>query len=213
MSKLNIDVPEDALGGQQIYVLSDFVQHRKWAPMDLEQHVEMFPGQSQVVLLATPDVCARARDVIAQRLIEDDRRQIRFNMNLARAYDLDTRAIEEMVEGIGSGHSLEDLRAMDRAGDELVDLIYASPAIAESRGAVIRAASAICACDGALCRMVNRGKVDLAKELGLRVVPLAREATHLRLEIRQGRGEKTLPICEDLVERSLKLLAEIRAEV
>lgn len=212
MSELNINIPASVLGGQEIYVLSDFVQDREWAPMDLERHVEMFPGQSQVVLLAAPEVCARIRDMIARRLIGDDRRQMRFNMDLARAYDLDTRVIEEMVTGIGSGHSLEDLDVMDRARDDLVDLIYASPAICQSRSEVIKAASAICACDGALCRMVNRGNADLAKELGLKVMPLAREATHLRLELRRGKGEVRLPLCEDLVQRSLRLLAEIRAE-
>ncbi len=212
MSELNIDIPKSVMGGQEIYVLSDFVQERKWRPMDLERHVEMFPGQSQVVLLAAPDVCARTRDVIAQRLMEDDRRQIRFNMDLARAYDLDIGAIEKAVARVGSGHSLKDLGVIDRARDRLVDVIYASPAVCQSRSELIKAAAAICACDGALCRLVNRGKSDLAKELGLNVVPLAREATHLRLELRQGKGLAILSLCENLVERAVRLLAEIRAE-
>ncbi|MCP4643561.1 MAG: hypothetical protein GY851_24145 [bacterium] len=213
MSSLSIDIPRQALRGQDIIVLTDFVQNRVWAPMNLERHLEMFPGQSQIVLVAQSDVCTRWRDAIARRLVEDDARQMSFNLRLAEAYELDTSLIHGLIEEAGSGDPLASLEKMDRARDELLDLVYQSPAICESRSAVIKAGSAICACDGALCRLLNRGKSDEAHELGTRVIPLAREITNLRLEIRQGRGGAVLDHCKGLGDRALALLAEIRGAI
>ncbi|MBN2310860.1 MAG: hypothetical protein JXR94_17935 [Candidatus Hydrogenedentes bacterium] len=211
MSSLNISIPRQALRGQEIFVLSDFVQDRLWRPMNLERHLEMFPGQSHVVLVAEPALCARWRDIIAERLVDDDRGRLDFNLDLAHTYGLDVGPVENLIESVGNGDPLKDLETMDRARDLLVDLIYESEDICRSRSAVIRAASAVCACDGALCRLVNRGRADQARELGTRVIPMAREITKLRLEIRQGRGASVSAHCEDLVDRVLALLGDIRA--
>ena len=62
-----------------------------------------------------------------------------------------------------------------------------------------------------LCRIITRGKVDLAKEWGLKVIPLAREVTHLRLELRRGRGTDALPYANDVAQRTLAVLHELRA--
>jgi hypothetical protein len=213
MSSLNINIPRRVLGENKLYALSDFVQSRTWAPMDLERHIEMFPGQAQIVLLAPPDVCARCRDELARRLIVEDYNQLSSYMKLARAYDINTKRIERAVASVGQGDPIKDLAKMDRARDQLVDAIYSTPAAHLSRSALIRAASAVCACDGSLCRLVNRGKLDLAKELGLKVVPLARETTNLRLAIREGKGSSVMEQCEDLGRRALETLAEIRAAI
>ncbi len=211
MSSLNISVSPNTLRGNHIYDLSDFVRKRVWAPMDLERHLEMFPGQSQMVIVAEPDVCARWRDIIAERLIDDDKRQLAFNLKLAKTYGLDIAEIEEILERAGEGHAMENLATMDRARDALVNLMYDSPSIRDTRSSIIEACAAICACDGVLCRLIGRGKVDLAKEWGQKVLPLAREVTHLRLELRRGKGANILDYCRDVAHRTLNLLTDLRA--
>lgn len=211
MSSLNIQVAPETLSGNHIYDLSDFLRKRIWAPMDLQRHLEMFPGQAQIVIVAKPEVCEHWRDVIAERLIEDDKRQLAFNLKLARTYGLDIANIESMLHSAGSGPMMGNLAVMDRVRDELVNLMYSAPAIRDTRSSIIEACAAICACDGVLCRLIGRGKVDLAKEWGQRVLPLAREITHLRLELRRGRGSEILDYCKDVAQRTLTLLAELRA--
>ena len=56
------------------------------------------------------------------------------------------------------------------------------------------------------------GKKDRAMAMGESVIRLAREFTMLRLELRQGNGAKILNHSEELAQRSLKLLEEIRSE-
>jgi hypothetical protein len=211
MSSLNLSVAPEALSGNHVFDLSDFVRKRTWAPMDLERHLEMFPGQAQMVIVAKPDVCSRWRDIVAERLIEDDKRQLDFNVKLARTYGLDIGAIEEMLKHAVQGPTMENLAAMDRVRDELVNLMYSSPPIRDTRSSIIEACAGICACDGVLCRLIGRGKVDLAKEWGQRVLPLAREVTHLRLEFRRGKGAEVLDYCRDVAQRTLSLLSELRA--
>jgi len=211
MSSLNISVAPEALSGNHIYDLSDFVRNRIWATMDMERHLEMFPGQAQMVIVAEADVCVRWRDIVAERLIEDDKRQLAFNLNLARTYGLDIGAIEGMLHRAGEGPAMEILAVMDRVRDELVNLMYSSPAIRDTRTTLIEACAGICACDGVLCRLIGRGKVDVAKEWGQRVLPLAREITHLRLELRRGKGAEVFDYCRDVAQRTLSLLSELRA--
>ncbi len=212
MASVNVAIPPEALEGLEIYDVFDFAQTREWKPMNPQRHLEMFPGQARVVLVAAPEVCARWGAILAERLIEEDRRQLGIHLKLARTYNLDLTEIETLMTKTGTGDAMQDLRNMDLAHDLLFDLMYSTPAIYKTRSRIIEASAAICACDGALCRLLGRGLVGEARELGQRVVPYAREVTHLRLELRQGRGEEILEQCEDLVDRVLKLLAEIRGK-
>lgn len=212
MCSLNISIPDATLRpGYEMIDLTDFVQNRMWSPMDLNRHIEMFPGQAQIVLMAERKVCNHWRDVLAQRLVEDDRTQLSFNLALAQTYGLDTGEVEVLFQRSVSGDPIQNLEAMDRAYDILVDLMYSSAAIRDTRSRIIEASSAVCACDGALCRLMGKAKIDLAKEWGLKVVPLAREITHLRLELRRGRGQQVLSYAQDVSKRTLALLKEIRA--
>ncbi len=213
MESLNINILPATLSGNQIVDLTDFVRMRVWEPMKLHRHLEMFPGQAQIVIVAKPEVCELWRDVVAERLVEDDKRQLEFNLKLARTYSLGIGTIEEHLRQADKDDPMANLATMDTVRDELVDLMYNSPAIRDTRSKIIEACAGICACDGVLCRMIGRGKVDLAKEWGLKVIPLAREITHLRLELRRGRGANVLTHCEDVVQRTLSLLSEIRALV
>jgi hypothetical protein len=100
---------------------------------------------------------------------------------------------------------------MRQARDELLGLIYDSPSIFAPRSKLIEACAAVCACDGSLCRLLGRGKVDIARQWGFKVIPLAREFTNLRLELRRGKGDAIMGQCENLALRAHSLLAEIRA--
>ncbi|NUM52150.1 MAG: hypothetical protein HUU46_00760 [Candidatus Hydrogenedentes bacterium] len=212
MSSLNINIPKNTLRAEyEMIDLTDFVQNRTWTPMNLKRHIEMFPGQAQIVLMAEHNVCNYWRDVLAQRLVEDDRTQLSFNLALAQTYGLDTGDVEVLFQRSVSGDPIQNLEAMDQAYDMLVDLMYSAPPIRDTRSRIIEASSAVCACDGALCRLMGKAKIDLAKEWGLKVIPLAREITHLRLELRRGKGQQVLSYAEDVSKRTLALLKEIRA--
>lgn len=210
MSSLNVNIPRETLRGMEIYDLTDFIGNRTWAPMALQRHIEMFPGQAQSVIVAPREVCERCRDVIARRLIEDDRRQLAFNLNLAHTYQLDTGPVEELLASVGD-EPLHGLEVMDRARDLLVDMMYGLPAIRDTRSRIIEATAAVCACDGVLCRLMTRGRVDLARDWGAKVVPIAREITHLRLDLRRGKARTAIEQSADVARRAIALLRDIRA--
>ncbi len=212
MTAVNISIPAKAVEGKQVYDLSAYVRTREWVPMERQRHIEMFPGQATIILVARPERCDHWRDIVATRLIQSDLRKLHFNLKLARAYDLDFGQIEAKLDAVEERSSHESLHTIQWARDALHNLIYDSPAITQSRSKIIEASAAVCACDGALCRLMHVGKTDQAREMGGSVVPLAREFTNLRLDLRRGNGAQIYKASENLVQRSLKLLAEIRAE-
>ncbi len=211
-ASINITIPAEALHGLEVYDLSDFIQVKTWIPMNLERHLEMFPGQARAILVAPADTCALWRDEIARIMIQSGRQMLNFNLRFAHSYGLSTSFIDDLARRAERGADpLSDLCLMDTAVDKLVDLLYETPALAEPRSRISEVQAAICACDGALCRMMMRGKVDRAHEFGLSVLPLARELTHLRLELRQGRGAELASQGDALIKKALELLAQIRA--
>ena len=211
MTTVNIELPPGAAEGLEIHDLSDFMRTMQWDRIHHSRHVEMFPGQMHMILFAKPDACRFWRDTIAHRLIEDRRRQLHLDANLLHAYGFSTVHIEEIMASLGDGDALDDLETMQRAEETLLDLTYNSPAICGTRGKIIEASAAVCGCDGTLCRLQKRGKVDKARQLGFKVIPLAREFTNMRLALRRGEGAAINEQCEDLAKRALELLAEIRA--
>ena len=211
MASVNINIPPEIMEGLQIFDLTDFMTKRRWKVMDFERHLEMFPGQARILLVAEERVCNEWRDTLAKRMIESDRRDLDFFLWLARNYNLDLSKIMSTMAGGGTGFLTNDLEAMDRAHDMMLDLIYDAPAIAESRTHIIEASAAVCGCDGSLCRLVSRGRGELAREKGELVIPLAREFTNLRIELRHGRGAEILHQTVDLANRAKRLLAEIRS--
>jgi hypothetical protein len=210
VSSVYIDTPDVMPGGLAIYDVSDFVRNRSWVEMKRSRHLEMFPGQGQVLLLGEEHVCENWRGRIVEKIMQNDRRQIAVDMEFARLYDLDVSRVAEIMPQIGSGAPLVDLLQIRQARDMLLNCIYESPAITEPRSRLIRANAGICGCDGALCRLLKKGKADAAHELGLKVLPLSRKMTQLRLRLRQGKGAEILEESENLSRRILERLAEIR---
>ena len=205
-----IDVVGELAGGRDIFDISHFLRTRTWKPMDRHCHLEMFPGQGYILLVAAPDAAARWRDCIVARMLETDRRQMMVDLGLAQHYELDVDHVHERMRSIDGSEPLNDLLEMRQARDELINAIYAAPPLAEPRSRLIQASAAICGCDGTLCRLRGSGQVDAAHELGLRLLPLTREMTHLRLQLRDGMGTEIHEQCADLSERTLGLLSEIR---
>ncbi|MEA3364338.1 MAG: hypothetical protein U9Q79_01740, partial [Candidatus Hydrogenedentes bacterium] len=213
MASINLRINPEFVQEYEVYDLSDFIQNRRWKRMPLERHLEMFPGQAHVLLIARPEKCIHFRDVVAARLMEDDRQQLAINMRLARQYSIDVSPVEEFLDGPRGQDTLEKLSHMDWARDRLLELIYANPEISDARSRIIEVSAALCACDGALCRLHGMGKTEQARELGLKVLPIARELTHMRLELRHGRGRHVLDQTRGLSQRALALVIEIRAQV
>jgi len=210
VTPVNITFPDLAGKGLGIINITDFTRNRVWTQMDQRRHLEMFPGQGEIIMVAPVEVCERWRDAIAARLLEGDRRQLAIDLELARPYDMPIKEIERCMNRIGRGSPTDELARMMDARDHLINLIYATPDLFEARSKIIQISAGICGCDGTLCRMLGMGKADRAHDLGLKVLPLAREMTNLRLQLREGKGADIFKECAKLADRTMALLTEIR---
>jgi hypothetical protein len=205
-----IDVPDGVPDGLEVFDMTDFVRSRTWTPVVWKRHLEMFPGQGQVMLVATRTVCERLRDAVSSRLRDDDRRQIALDLGLARRHNLDTKGVQRSLHQIGTGAPLEDALKTLEAREQLVNLLYRAPKLAQARSGLTKAGAAICACDGALCRLINMGQVDAAFELGVSVLPLARKIAGLRLKVRRNHDDDLIQQADELTRQSLALMERIR---
>lgn len=211
VSSVNIRIPDALAQEAEVYDMTDFVRNRKWAPMKRRRHLEMFPGQGQLILFARPEVCEHWRDVIIDAVIQNDRRQLGLDLSLARRYDIDISEIQEYMQRVGLGTPLEDLQSMQAARDLLVNMLYSTPRLVEARSKLIEASAAVCGCDGALCRLMAAGRTREARELGQELIGFTRILTQLRLKIRRGQGHEILEDCTTLARSLQELLARIRA--
>ncbi len=211
VNPVRLEVPGNLPKGLEVYDLTDFTRSRVWAPMERDRSLNMFPGQGQIVLVAEPEVCEYWRDIIVARILEGDRRQLDIDMALAERYGIDLEEDRRALPSIGEGTPLDDLHKMRDLRDHLINLIYDTPALVEPRSKLIEASAGVCACDGALCRLLGAGKADPAHEMGIKVLPLARELAHLRLRLRGGFGPAINEASAALAQRTAALAAEIRA--
>jgi hypothetical protein len=210
MCGVNLHLPLDPGEGMEIHDLTRYILTRKWEPLARESHVEMFPGQGQVLLVASKGDCEAWRASIASRLIASDLTRLRVDLGFAHAYGLACSDLEDNLAKLENGNGPSELDQVHALNYRLIDMIYGCTEISETRTKLIAASSAVCGCDGALCRLMSLGKRGLAEQLGEQVIPLAREFTALRLELRRGEGKKILGQCTDLFERSVSLLNQIR---
>ncbi len=211
VTTVNLEVPDTFSKGLEVYDMTDFVRSRNWQPSAHRRHLEMFPGQGQILLVAEPDVCERLRDDIIQRLQEDDQRQVAINLGLARRYNLDVAAIQRSIRQIGTRAPIQDAQTTLEAKEELVNLLYKAPELSAAQSTLTKAGAALCACDGALCRLIGNGQMDRARDMGINVLPLARKAAALRLQLRRGQACEVLGEAEALSQQTLTLLDQIRA--
>ena len=209
MTTVHINIAPAAVDGMTVYDLSDFVNTRRRSPIPTRLHLEMFPGQVHIILIAKPDAAEHWHNLIAKRLVEGDCRELAFDLTLAQAYGLNVSDVEDTI--LGKCADPSNLEKMASVREKLLNLIYSAPALYASRSKLIETSAAVCACDGALCRLLGAGKADQARQLGFKVIPLARELTHLRLELRRGRGTAIIQQCQSLGQRTLEILSEIRS--
>jgi len=207
---IEIDIPPDLPEGVQAYDLSAFVKSQVWGGAVRQGHLEMFPGQAHVLLVATEE-CAHAwRDRITQRLVQSALRKIRYPHQMARNYGLDTGEIEASLEALNGTGSLACLSIVKAAADQLTDMLYANEAITRARSSIIEASAACCGCDGALCRLMALGKGDYAQAAGPEVVALAREFTRQRVELRRGNAAAVIESAEATAVRGEEILKRLR---
>ena len=210
MTSVGISIPDSSLKGQEIYDLSEFVLTWEWQQAQRKQHLEMFPGQMHMFFIAKPDVCARWRDIITERILQSTKRKLTFDLELTKKNGMNTDDIEKLMEKAAKASNYKSLATMRQCKDTLFNLMYSSEAICETRGKLNATSAALCGCDGVLCRMFGRGKADQSRELGVKTLPLAKELINLRKELHSGRGSEITHQCEGLAKRAIKLLNELR---
>lgn len=212
MTSVNIDIPDDVGQGRELIDLSNYLTTMQWEPLIRKRHLEMFPGQSHIVLVTESGTSELWRDQIAERLIRSDLKRVDRYFALAKAYGLKVGAIENRLNAVRKNLAPESLGEVHLAKDDLVDLIYADSAIYNAQSILLEASAAICGCDGGLCRLMVAGKRETAERIGQDALPLARELMRLRVEFEDGNGARILDSCKDLQKRATRLLARIRGE-
>ncbi|MCK5862225.1 MAG: hypothetical protein KAH38_07060, partial [Candidatus Hydrogenedentes bacterium] len=188
VASVNLTIPENLPTGLEIFDTTALVRARAWEPTVRQRHIEMFPGQGQLFVIGEPDVCKAWRDTISKRILEDDRRQAQVDLELARQYKVDIDDFAEIICAKETEVSIEKLRQVHTAREQLFNRIYAAPEIYSTRQLLIRTSAILCGCDEALSAMHSTGRTDTAHELGIRVMPLAQQLTALRIKLRRGRG-------------------------
>lgn len=210
VTSVNLRFPEKLPGSMQLFDVTDFVRTRRWAPSRHERHLEMFPGQGQMILLAEPEAYVELRDAMALRTLDNDKRLVSIDLSLARRYNLNVDEAVKLVLSLGHGKPMDDLLQMLEVRNFLLNEIYSDDRIVESRSKLIQASAIICGCDTLLSEMMGSGKTDLAYEMGLRIIPLANTMTNLRLKLRRGHGPEITETCENVMKSSYALLQEIQ---
>ena len=213
VTSVNIEVPTQSTDGLGLFDITDFVRVRCWTPMERHRHLEMFPGQGQIMLIASTEVCGRWRDRISAALESEDRRQVEIDLALARRYSLDVSNVERLMEKSATDNPEDAILDTLSAREQLVNRLYGAPTLAEPRSTLVRVSAGICGCDGTLCRLMGMGKAGQARILGRKVLPLTQELTSLRLQLRAGEGSKLGNRCSKLLENTHTLLTEIRGLV
>lgn len=209
VTSLNLSLPDNLPDGLEVYETTALARLRSWEASAHRLHFEMFPGQGRVFLIAQPSVCAFWREEIARRILMADQRQARVDLELARQYRLDLTGIEAALVRTVSDASAEELHQVRDARHRLFNLIYATPDICEPQALLVKASSVICGCDEALSALYGGGKTEAARELGVKVLPLSRSLTTLRLQLRRGYGRRIQPEITALVQSGIDLLREI----
>lgn len=214
MTTVTMDIPKEAMKGLEIYDVTDFVVDHRWAPMRLERSLQMVPGQARILMVAEKEVCTRWRRTITARLVDDYRSRAAFDLELSEAYQIDPGPIAEFVEREATGEEVESFLLDTRdAYAALHDRLHGHHALTTVQSHLIETMSVACASDGALCRLVRRGRIDEARTLGESLIPIARELTNLRLELYAGNAGGVMGLANEVRSRALAQLQTIREVV
>ncbi len=210
VASVNVQMPAMLGRGLEACDLTDFVRRRVWSAMHGKLHIEMVPGQSTIILFAEAKVCTFWRDRITENIVRSDHRQISLDMELTRRFQLGSGALESLLEQAMQGSPHEQLAQTVLIREALANTFYNTAEVCETQSKLIQISAALCGCDGALCRLLGKGKADMAHEMGLKMLPFARELARLRLEFRQGVAQPIYEDCEKLAAKCISLLHSIR---
>ncbi len=211
VTPVNISLTGPLPQGTEAYDLSDFIRHRTWSSLPSSRHIEMVPGQSAILLFAESSVCTGWRERIIENAVWADHRQIDLDLETARRFNLDIAALQSLAHLAKQGSYTEQFAQTRQIREALTNTFYNTPGYCDISSRLTQISAALCGCDGALCRLLGKGKADTAHEMGLRVLPLARELAQLRLRFRQGSDVDLQGNCDKLAKDSLELLKSIRA--
>ncbi len=209
VTSVNLTFPTALPDALEIFDTTTLVRTRAWQPTTGQLHIEMFPGQGQLFVLGEAGVCEAWRDVIAQRILQSDRRQAHVDLELARQYQLDVDDIDHIIHEHDKSPSMDRLDRIHKAQEQLFNRIYATPDIYEPRQLLVKASAILSGCDEALSALHGKGRVDTAHEMGVHVLPLAQRLTSLRLKLRRGAGAHIRKDAEQLAQQSEDMLRDI----
>ncbi len=210
VSPLTLTMPRNLPDHLQTYDMTDFVRNLNWHSMATPRHLEMFPGQGQIILFADRETSIHLRDTMLAGLIKDDQNQISISLNLARRYNLPIQPVQQLLRQIGNNAPLEDIQKTKQAKDDLINIIYQTPQLTQPNSKLIEASAALCGADGALCRLMQKGKLETAMNIGRDLLPLTSQMINLRLQLRKGKGPEITQACNDLAEQTRTMLNQIR---
>lgn len=197
----------------RVYDATQFVRSYQWEELPLSFHREMFPGQGQIMLIATPEECRRWGDVIMQRIFDYIEQQISINVELLKPYLSSVEKITDKVKGLKEKQSIDTLRKMVEIKNEVTNTIYSTEDIYKVRGKLFETGAILCACDGVLCRLLSEGKNTVVEKYKEEVLKLASEFIEYRIGVREGKGKKFLTYIEKTSERLSTILQELRQNV
>jgi hypothetical protein len=115
-----------------------------------------------------------------------------------------------MIQRIGLGRPIDDLQSAKRARDRMTNMLYTPGPLVEARSAIYEISAALCGCDGALCWLYDRGRVDEAHERGTEVLVLSQRLNQLRLKMRRGHAADIIEDCHALKADTVKALGALR---
>lgn len=212
MASINIDIPEDAASGKGMYDLTGYINEHIWRPIRRKRHDEMFPGGESYLLVASHERCKQLCDTIAQQMITMDLAKIHYSLPLAKQYGLPCKKVESTLKDIGENPEPRHIGIINSAKTRLIDLLHNCEALSELETNLCHARAMICACDGAICRLINAGRKDSSQQFGETLIQLASEVTNLRLELKRGHAEEHINASKVLIRQISDLLFSLREE-
>ncbi|MCA1903061.1 MAG: hypothetical protein LDL53_12740 [Candidatus Hydrogenedens sp.] len=210
---VNVTLPKSLPDNYRVYDATQFVRTYQWEELPSSFHREMFPGQGQILLIATPEECQYWGDVILKRIFEHIERQINIDLNLLRPFQPTIDKLEEKINNLKEKQSIQNLLKLIEIRNQITDTIYATEDISLVRGKLFEAGSILCACDGVMCRLLIEGKKSIVEKYRDEVIKYAGDLIQYRLSIREGKGKQYLTSINNLSERLFTILSELRQNI
>ncbi len=194
----------------RVYDATQFVRSYQWEELPPSLHREMFPGQGQIMLIATPEECQRWGEIIMGRIFNYIEQQIFIDIELLKPYLSSIDKIADKVRELGEKRSINALHKMVEIKNQVTNTIYSTEDLYKVRGKLFEVGAILCACDGVLCRLLSESKNSIVEKYKEEILQLAGEFIKCRMGVREGKGKKFLAPIGKLSERLSIILQELR---